>query len=92
MRAIGDGWSALILRDLLFQEPRRFQDFQDSLSGIVPSTLSGRLKRLEQDGLIERERYQRHPVREHYLLTAKGRSLGPVLAAMRQWGSENAPE
>ncbi|MEM7504550.1 MAG: helix-turn-helix domain-containing protein [Pseudomonadota bacterium] len=89
MNAVGDGWSALILRDLLLEGPRRFQDFQESLGSIVPSTLSGRLKRLEADGLIEREIYQDHPVREHYVLTARGKTLGPVLAAMRKWGREH---
>ena len=44
---IGERWTILILRDLLLSGPRKFQDFEASLKGISPNTLSARLKRLE---------------------------------------------
>ena len=50
---IGERWSILILRDLFLHGPRRFQDFQDSLTGVAPNTLSARLKSLETQGVIE---------------------------------------
>ena len=40
---IGDRWTMLILRDLLLDGPRKFQDLQDSLDGVSPNTLSERL-------------------------------------------------
>ena len=40
---IGERWTILILRDLLLEGPRKFQDFQQSLAGISPNTLSARL-------------------------------------------------
>jgi DNA-binding HxlR family transcriptional regulator len=83
---IGERWSILILRDLLLKGPRRFQDLQDSLAGAAPNTLSARLKALEKQGLIERKLYSEHPPRLEYHLTDRGRSLGPVLAALRDWG------
>jgi len=89
MNALGDGWSVLILRDLFLKKECRFQEFQDSLETIVPSTLSQRLKRLEDDELIERKIYNDHPVRVLYCLTHKGRSLGPVLLALKNWGEDN---
>ena len=89
INAIGDGWSILILRDLFLNTSCKFQDFQQSLPEIVPSTLSQRLKRLEADKLIEREIYNEHPVRVVYRLTKKGKSLGPVLLALKQWGEQN---
>lgn len=89
MNALGDGWSVLILRDLFLKENCRFQDFQQSLEPIVPSTLSQRLKRLEDDELIEREIYSEHPVRVVYRLTEKGKTLGPVLLALKNWGKKN---
>jgi len=52
---IGERWSVLLLRDLFLQGPRKFQDFESSLSGISPNTLSARLKRLEEGGIIERQ-------------------------------------
>jgi len=89
INAVGDGWSTLILRDLYQKKTCKFQDFQRSLQGVVPSTLSHRLKRLEADGLIEREIYSEHPVRMVYKLSSKGKSLGPVLLALRRWGQQN---
>src|SRR6266700_5802311 len=81
---IGERWTILILRDLFRQGPRKFQDFQQSLAGISPNTLSARLKRLEESGVVERRFYEQHPPRAEDLLTAKGRQLGPVLKALYQ--------
>lgn len=88
---IGERWTILLLRDLLRQGPRRFQDFQDALQGIAPNTLSARLKALEDNGLVQRQLYSEHPVRLEYVLTDKGRSLGPIVKAMRDWGSKHLP-
>ena len=82
---IGERWSVLILRDLFLQGARKFQDFESSLVGISPNTLSARLKRLEGGGIIERRFYEEHPPRAEYVLTAKGRELGPVMKALRAW-------
>ena len=87
---IGERWSVLILRDLFLQGARKFQDFENSLSGISPNTLSARLKRLEEAGVIERRFYAEHPPRAEYVLTAKGRELGPVMKALRAWGERHA--
>jgi len=86
---IGERWSVLLLRDLFLQGPRKFQDFESSLSGISPNTLSARLKRLEEGGIIERQFYAEHPPRAEYVLTAKGRELGPVMKALRAWGERH---
>ncbi len=83
---IGERWTILLLRELLLSGPRRFQDFARSLPGISPNTLSARLKRLEEGGIVERRFYEQHPPRAEYLLTDKGRQLGPVLKALLDWG------
>jgi DNA-binding HxlR family transcriptional regulator len=83
---IGERWTILLLRDLFLQGPRRFQDFQESLAGVAPNTLSARLKAMEEQGLIARRAYSDHPPRLEYHLTAKGKSLGRVLKALRDWG------
>lgn len=83
---IGERWTILILRDLLLQGPRKFQDFERSLAGISPNTLSARLKLLEEHGVIERRFYEEHPPRAEYLLTPKGRELGPAMKALQGWG------
>ena len=87
---IGERWTVLLLRDLLLQGPRRFQDFQTSLPGIAPNTLSSRLKSLEDNGLVRRQLYNDRPPRLEYVLTDKGKSLGPILKVMRDWGAKHA--
>jgi len=86
---IGERWTILLLRDLFLQGPRRFQDFQESLAGVAPNTLSARLKTMEEQGLITRRVYSDHPPRLEYHLTDKGKSLGPVLKALREWGQRH---
>jgi DNA-binding HxlR family transcriptional regulator len=84
---IGDRWTLLLLRDLLLLGPRRFNDFQAAFPGVAPNTLSVRLKEMEDNGLITRELYNERPPRVEYQLTAKGKSLGPIVKAMRDWGA-----
>lgn len=77
-----------MLRDFLLHGARRFQDLRDSLKGIAPTTLSDRLKTLEQHGIVERRFYMQHPPRAEYVLTRKGLDLGPIVRAMRDWGEK----
>ena len=86
MGAIGDRWGMLIMRDLLLGL-RRYDDLRQS-TGITNATLSDRLKALEQNGLVERRRYQARPDRYEYLPTARGRDLALMLQAMVQIGDK----
>ena len=83
---IGERWTLLLLRDLLMEGPRKFQDFQRAFPGISPNTLSARLKTLEEHDVVSRCFYEDHPPRAEYRLTDKGRALGPVLKALLDWG------
>jgi DNA-binding HxlR family transcriptional regulator len=85
---VGDRWTLLVIRDLLFAE-RRFQELVRSLRGVAPNLLSARLKRLEEHGLAVRRPYSRHPPRVVYALTEKGRELGPVVGALAAWGTRH---
>jgi DNA-binding HxlR family transcriptional regulator len=89
MDIIGERWTPLILRDLFLHKARRFQDFQESLPGIAPNTLSERLKSLEAEGIVVRRQYEHHPPRFEYILSERGRSLGPIIKALREWGLRN---
>lgn len=84
MDLLGDWWTPLVLREC-FYGVRRFDEFQRWL-GISRNTLTDRLRRLVDEGLLERWPYQSEPVRHEYLLTAKGEDLFGVLAAMAAWG------
>src|SRR5215831_15555171 len=80
---VGEWWTLLIVRDALLGA-RRFEDFR--ATGIADNILSARLKRLVDEGILERVRYQDRPDRYEYVLTPKGRALGPVVQALRGWG------
>lgn len=88
---VGDRWSLLIVRDLLFREPLRYGDLAASAEGIPTNTLADRLRRLEDAGIISRERYSDHPPRHTYRLTSRGRAMAPVLDALATWGTTHLP-
>jgi DNA-binding HxlR family transcriptional regulator len=84
MDLLGDWWTPLVLREA-FYGVRRFDEFQQAL-GIARNTLTGRLRRLVDEGLLEKQPYQREPMRYDYVLTEKGTDFFGVLAAMSRWG------
>ena len=89
LSVVGEKWSLHIVRDLLLDGPRRFQDLLESLDGVGPNTLSVRLKTLEDEGVVERRVYSERPIRAAYQLTRKGQELAPVIGALRDWGKRN---
>ncbi len=86
----GDRWTLLVIRDLMFGRSR-FKDFTASPEGIPTNILSDRLARLLRHGLAEQVPAEDGSMRLGYRLTEKGRSLGPVLEAMRDWGLKWEP-
>ena len=81
---IGEGWTVLILRELLLGTTR-YNDFQRGLSRISPTLLSKRLKSLEEKGLVVRKRPSGNRHHEYHL-TACGRELEPVIEHLAVWG------
>ena len=86
---VGDKWSLLIIRDIGLLDKHRNKDFQDSTEGIPTNILANRLKKLTEEGLIEKRLYEERPPRYEYHLTPAGRSLLPVIGAMAEWASAN---
>jgi DNA-binding HxlR family transcriptional regulator len=84
---MGDRWTLLVIRDL-FLGRSRFREFSASPEGIPTNILSDRLERLLQHGIVEQFPAQDGSKRFAYRLTNKGRALGPVVKAMRDWGLE----
>ena len=82
---IGDRWTLLIVRDLFFGRTR-FKDFTASPEGIPTNILTDRLERLLAHGIIQQIPAEDGTKRLAYRLTEKGKGLGPVLKAMRDWG------
>jgi DNA-binding HxlR family transcriptional regulator len=84
MDLLGDWWTPLVLREA-FYGIRRFDEFQQGL-GIARNTLADRLRRLVDEGMLEKVPYQRDPLRHDYVLTEKGHDFFGVLMAMARWG------
>jgi DNA-binding HxlR family transcriptional regulator len=84
LSVVGDRWTLLILRDA-FLRTRRFEDFQRQI-GVTRHLLADRLRKLVEEGILERVRYQEKPARYEYRLTEKGRDLHPVILALLRWG------
>jgi DNA-binding HxlR family transcriptional regulator len=88
---VGDRWTLLVMRDVLFYDKRRFADFLASPEKIATNILAERLERLERCGLIERHHYRDRPQRLEYHPTARGRDLVPVLRELIRWGKRHVP-
>ena len=82
---IGDKWKVLILRDLM-PGTKRFGELKKSIGSVSQKVLTAQLRDMEESGLIDRTVYAEVPPRVEYSLTDLGRSLKPILDAMRNWG------
>jgi DNA-binding HxlR family transcriptional regulator len=87
---IGERWTILILRDLLKKGPQRFQDFQDSLAGAAPNTISARLKAMEEQGPDRAAAVQRPPAAARVSPDRARAQPRSVLGALRDWGKRHA--
>lgn len=89
MSVIGDRWTMLLIRDC-GRGVTRFEELQKSL-GVTRHILAGRLRKLVEEGLIEKRAYSARPPRYDYVLTDKGRDLSDAIAALRRWGRNWMP-
>ena len=86
LELIGGKYKALILWHLA-ENKLRYSQLRDALAGITPKMLTQQLRELESRELIHREVFPIVPPKVEYSLTDLGKSLIPVLIAMRDWGS-----
>ncbi len=89
MELLGDKWTLLVARDLMWHDKHTCKSLQESDEHIPTNLLSERLQRLMDWGLVTRKPYQDRPVRYTYELTERGRTLEPVLLAIMKWGHEH---
>ena len=87
LELIGGKYKALILWHLS-EGKLRYSQLRDRLDGITPKMLTQQLREMEANNLVAREVFPVVPPKVEYSLTELGRSLMPVLVAMRDWGSE----
>ena len=86
---IGDKWSLLIMRDMLTQGKKTFKEFSESQEGIAPGILSSRLKWLEENGLMTKQKLPQNQKENIYLLTEKGIELAPIILELIVWSDKN---
>ena len=84
---IGGKYKALILWHLS-EGTLRFSELRRAITNATPKMLTQQLRELESQALISREVFPVVPPRVEYSLTDLGRSLMPILVAMRDWGAE----
>lgn len=89
LEVLGDRWSLLIVRDLMVRGFRRFKEFQQSGEGIATNILAGRLRRLQQAGIVTAEVDDEDARAVNYRLTEKGIDLAPALLELLIWGSRH---
>lgn len=86
LEAVGDPWTLLIVRDLMFKRRATYTDFLRAEEGISTNILANRLAKLEADGLAVRD-----PATGRYQLTEKGVALMPLLLDMMVWSAAHDP-
>jgi DNA-binding HxlR family transcriptional regulator len=92
MEELGDRWSLIIIRDMMFANRRYFRELLTlSIEGIASNILAARLKRLTEQGFITRTDDPTHKQKGVYSLTEKAIQLVPVLVAIGAWGRRHLP-
>ena len=86
---VGDKWSLLLVRDMLTVHKKTFKEFSESSEGIAPGILSSRLKWLEENDLITKQKLPDNQKENVYLLTEKGIELAPVITEIILWSDKN---
>lgn len=81
---IGGKWKSIILFRTI-EGTRRFNELRRLLPGLTQRMLTNQLRELERDGLISRKVYAEVPPKVEYSITAFGKTLEPVLLALKQW-------
>ena len=69
----------------LLERTHRFSEMRRRIPNVTQRMLTNQLRELEADGLIRRTVYPEVPPKVEYSLTARGRSLEPVIAALKTW-------
>lgn len=82
---IGDHWTLLIIRDLMFLGRHEYKDMLNAEEGISSNILSDRLKKLEEHGLIDSIPHPASHRRKLYYLQPKGKDLIHVLTHLARW-------
>jgi len=78
---LSDTWTMLIIHNLLPAQTMRFCELERALAGISTRTLTLKLKKLEEQGIVLK-------TDEGYSVTVKGKKLHPIIEAMEKFGKK----
>ncbi len=85
----GNKWGLLVILVISENQPIRFNDLRRLIPDISSRVLSGTLRILEADGLVERAYHQEVPPRVEYSLSETGYSLVPIIMQLTEWAQKN---
>ena len=91
VEVIGDKWTLLIIRDLMFEDKRHFREFLIGEEKIASNILTDRLTKLETEGIITKKSDPSHKQKFVYSLSAKGIDLLPVIIKLGAWSMKYQP-
>lgn len=92
LEALGDKWSLIVIRDMMFGGRRHFRELlTNSEEGIASNILAARLRALVAAGIVTKADDPTHKQKAIYSLTEKGIALLPLLAQMGAWGRRYCP-
>jgi DNA-binding HxlR family transcriptional regulator len=89
--ALSDKWVTLVLTALA-ASPQRYSELSRTIAGVSQKMLTQTLRTLERDGLVTRTITPAVPVRVEYQLTPLGRTLLPVVRAIKDWSETHIAE
>jgi DNA-binding HxlR family transcriptional regulator len=85
---IGDHWSLLVIRDMMFLGLHEYKEMLAGPEGISTNILSDRLKKLEENDLIDAKAHPQSRKRKLYYLTSKGKGLIHVMVHLARWSEK----
>jgi DNA-binding HxlR family transcriptional regulator len=91
VEVVGDRWSLLILRDIIFDNKRYFNEFRNSEEKIASNILTDRLNMLDREGLISKKPDPAHKQKVIYSLTEKSIDLLPLIVESMIWSLKYEP-
>lgn len=87
----GDRWSLIILRDLILRGYKTYSEILSDKENIATNILAARLRELERDGIISKEKDPENRRQNIYRLTEKGAGLIPAMLEIIQWSAMHDP-
>ncbi|MBB3052939.1 DNA-binding HxlR family transcriptional regulator [Prauserella isguenensis] len=86
-----DKWSLEVL-DRLCERPRRFNELRRAIPEVTQKSLTATLRRLERNGMVERDIVSTRPVGVEYRIAPLGKTLQDLIDALLQWSAARLPE